>query len=167
MSDRSEKWAFNLVVKGKRRCLATLLSKHPALKTSNEAMLIFAAIWHNRSMLKWLLERGVSPDCRLGEGDNTPLMQAAADGDLLTMRLLLDFGADPNSTNSLGETPLGFAVIWEQPEAVRMLANAGAVLDTTSDLGDGRTLLDLATRSGLSAVAGVLREAGARQSDEI
>lgn len=68
--------------RGNRKRLRSLLRKHPMLKTSNHALLIDTAILDNRTTLPWLLEQSVSPDCR-GGGDleNTPLMNAAADGE--------------------------------------------------------------------------------------
>ncbi|MEW4490413.1 ankyrin repeat domain-containing protein [Thalassoglobus sp. JC818] len=144
-----------------------LLRKHPELLKSDEAMLIFTAIWENRSMLRWLLERGVSPDCRLGKVGNTPLMQAAAEGDLEAMVLLLDFGADPNALNEESENPLGFAVAWKQLEPIRVLVAAGADINDTADSGPERTQLDIAEFSGWTEVAALLRSLGAKRFSEL
>jgi ankyrin repeat protein len=111
-------------------------------------------------MLRWLLERGVSPDCSCG---NTPLMQAAADGDIKTMDILLEFGADPNALNESSENPLGFAVTWDQPTAIRLLVAAGANINSTDDSGPGRTQLDCAELYGSTEVIAVLRELGGRR----
>ena len=89
MGKRRSEIAYNLVLRGNRKRLRHLLGKHAELRTSNDANLVFAAIWDNRGMLRWLLERGVSPDCRMYDGDNTPLMSAAANGDLPLMQMLL------------------------------------------------------------------------------
>jgi ankyrin repeat protein len=167
MGKRLDQKAFRLVQRGNRRRLRHLIGKHAELRSSDHAMLIFAAIWHNRGMLRWLLERGVSPDCQLGNNDNTPLMQAAAEGDIFVMKLLLEFGADPNAVNEYSENPLGFAVTYEQPEAIRILVAAGADLNSTVDSGPGRTQLDCAELSGWSDVAELLRALGGKRFTEL
>jgi ankyrin repeat protein len=167
MGKRRERKAYNLVWRGNRRRLRQLLRKHKDLQTSDEAMLVYAAIWENRGMLRWLLEHGVSPDCRMGSNGNTPLMQAAADGDMWVMRLLLEFGANPNALTKYTENPLGFAVTWNQPAAVKLLASAGADVNNIEDSGPGRTQLDIAETSSYLEVASALREAGGKRYSEL
>ena len=149
--------ACNLVKRKKKRCIARLLSRHPELKISDESLIVFTAIWHRPNLLPWLLKHGVSADCRLAAGDNTPLMQAAADGDVSMTKILLEFGADPNAVNARGETPLGFSVVWNHPEIVQLLIDAGADVNSTSDFGTGQTLLNSAEISGYTEVARILR----------
>jgi hypothetical protein len=167
MGKRRNEQAYNLVRRGNRKRLRHLIRKHDELRTSDEAMLVFAAIWHNRGMLRWLLEAGVSPDCRLGSSGNTPLMQAAADGDVSVICLLLQFGADSNALNDESENPLGFAVAWKQPEAIKLLVAAGADINSTDDSGPGRTQLDSAELSQWSEGVELLRSLGAKRYDEI
>ncbi len=167
MGKRRNQKAYNLVQRGNRRALRHLLRKHGDLRTSNDANLVFAAIWHNRGMLRWLLEHGVLPDCRLGELGNTPLMQAAADGDLWTVKMLLKFGADANAINTHSENPLGFAVAWEQADAVRLLLAAGADVNNTEDSGPDRTQLDCAELSQWSEGIEALRNAGGKRFVEL
>jgi ankyrin repeat protein len=167
MGKRRNQKTYNLVRRGNRRALRQLLCKHSDLRTSNEANLVFAAIWHNRGMLRWLLEHGVSPDCRLGELGNTPLMQAAADGDLWAMQMLLKHGADANAINAESENPLGFAVAWEQAEAVRLLLAAGADVNNTEDSGPDRTQLDWAELSLWPEVIEALRSGGGKRFVEL
>ena len=56
----------------------------------------------------------------------TPLMQAAAKGDLEEMRRLLAGHADPNAQDSSGWTPLMYATQAQTAEAIQMLLQAGA-----------------------------------------
>jgi uncharacterized protein DUF6438/ankyrin repeat protein len=56
----------------------------------------------------------------------TPLMQAAAKGDLDEMRRLLAGRADPNERDSSGWTPLMYATQAQTADAIRILLQAGA-----------------------------------------
>jgi ankyrin repeat protein len=159
--------AYNLVRRGNRARLRQLLRKHPELKTSHDAMLVYAAIWHNRGMLPWLLSIGVDPDCRMGENGNTPLMQAASDGDIWTMTILIKHGANPNALNAENENPLGFATSWKQIESIRLLVNAGAAINDTIDSGPNRTQLDCAELSSWSEGSKLLRLLGGKRFSEL
>jgi len=167
MGKRRDYQADFFVRRGNRKRLRHLLGKHTELRTSETAMLTFIAIWHNRGLLRWLLERGVSPDGRMGHQGNTPLMQAAADGDLFVMKLLLQFGADPNALNFASENPLGFAVTWRQAEAISLLVAAGADVNNTDDSGPERTQLDIAERSQWTEGVQILLRLGAKRYAEL
>ncbi len=164
MGRRRNEQAEYLVRRGNRKRLRHLLGKHESLRNSDEAMLVYTAIWFNKGMLRWLLEHDVSPDSRKG---NTPLMQAAADGDIVTMRLLLEFGANPNALNEESENPLGFATTYEQPDAIKLLVDAGADINNQDDSGPGRTQLDCAELSGWTDCVDVLRSLGAKRHSEL
>ena len=167
MGKRINDRAYFYIRRGNRKRIRYLLGKHPYLCTSDEAMLAFLAIWLNRGMLRWLLERGVSPDGRLGKNGNTPLMQAASEGDCEVMELLLEFGADPNAINEHSENPLGFAVSWNQLDAIRILVTAGADINDTTDSGPEKTQLDWAELSGWTEGADLLRSLGAKRHVEL
>ena len=153
------------VRRGSRKRLRHLLKKHTYLLRSDESFVLLHAIWFNRRMVAWLLDCGVHPDCRLGHGGNTPLMQAAADGDVELMQTLLDHGADPNSMNEDGERPLGFACAWIQWPAAELLLNVGADVNA---LEDGRsTYLDWATVGAHTAGIELLRSHGGLRFDEL
>lgn len=130
-------------------------------------MLIFTAIWHHRGMLAWLLEQGVSPDCRMGAGGNTPLMGAAAKGNLSTMKLLLKFGANPAALNFDSENALGYAVTWKQPQSIELLVAAGADINNMDDSGPEMTQLDWAELSSWTEGAQLLRSLGAKRYSEL
>ena len=126
--------------RGNRQRLGRLIRKHRYLLNSQNSMLVFRAVWQYHSMLAWLLEQGVHPDCKMSPNGGTPLMHAAANGDLNSMRLLLQYGANPNARNENNELPLGYACSYEQWEAARVLIELGA--DVNGIEREGLTFLD-------------------------
>lgn len=166
MGTRLNRKAYHLVCRGNRKRLRLLLRKHADLRTPG-AGLVHAAYWGNRGMLRWLLERGVSPDDREFCTGSTPLMSAAAHGDLGVMKVLLEFGADPNALNNESENPLGFAVAWQQPEAIKRLVAAGAYVNNTEDSGPERTQLDTAELAKWSEGVAVLRALGGKRYKDL
>jgi ankyrin repeat protein len=153
------------VRRGSRKRLRRLLKKHSYLLRSDESFILLHAIWFNRRMVTWLLDCKVHPDCRLGHNGPTPLMQAAADGDVELMHTLLDYGADPNSMNEDRERPLGFACAWIQWPAAELLLNVGADVNAVED--GHSTYLDWAIVGGHSAGIELLRSRGGLRFDEL
>ena len=151
--------------RGDRKRLRRLMNKRPHLLNSDDSLLLFTAIWSQPSLVPWLLDRGVSADCRLGTGSNTPLMQAAADGDTKLMNLLLDFGADIEATNECNERPLGFACSWGQLGAARLLLERNADPNALEDL--DKTYLDWATIGEHHNMLDLLRSFGGRRFAEL
>ncbi len=94
----------------------------------------------------------------MSPSDNTPLMQAASDVNLESMRLLLDHGADPNARNGSNELPLGYACSYGQWEAARLLVERGA--DVNGIEREGRTHLDWVTEGGNEQGIQMLRSLG-------
>ncbi len=165
MGQRVYDKAYFYIRRNNRKRLRQLIRKHRYLQRSDEAFLILTAIRHNPGMLPWLLDRGVHPDSRLGKDGNTPLMQAAADGDLPTMRLLLAHGADPNARNEENELPLGFACSWEQWQAAKLLLENGAEVNGIED--DWGTHLECVERSQKIEGIELLRSYGGLPSAEL
>ena len=115
-----------------------------------------AAAMNEVGMVKLMIEHGADPNCpanrdmvspstdigvNICEGDR-PLHVAAKLGRLEIVRLLLNWaGADPNTTNKTGRTPLmaACACLDNRAEVVRSLLGAGA--DATLEEENGYTAL--------------------------
>ena len=96
--------------------------------------------------------------------DSTPMMVAAREGGVETVRWLLVQGAEVNARDSGGATPLHAAARpwWsEKPELVSVLLEAGA--DRRARDAAGRTALDTAAAAGFAETAGLLRASGPRR----
>jgi len=101
-------------------------------------------------------------DLRGPRGD-TLLMQAVLYGDVDSMRLLLDNGADPNARNEAGATALMWAV--NDLDKTRLLLEYGADVTARSD--NGRTAIIIAAgRAGNAPVVRLLLDYGADPSDK-
>ena len=66
---------------------------------------------------------------------NRALLRAAADGDTPRLRALLIQGADVNSTNGAGQTPLMLAAAFNRQGVVNLLLKARANVEIQDDLG--------------------------------
>ncbi len=88
------------------------------------------------------------------------LWTAAAEGDTKTMKQLIKDGHDVNALDpNLGSTALTFAVLQNQPKAVRLLIKNGA--DATAGAMDGNTALHAAVFLGYDKIVKELFRAGA------
>lgn len=87
------------------------------------------------------------------------LIEAANGGDIAQVRSLLSAGADSNSRNEKGYTPLMLAAASNYIEIVRLLLDKGA--DPNLQSVPGYTALMLATAEGHDTVARVLLDCGA------
>ncbi len=138
--------------------------------------------------IKLLLERGANTNARakestetrtifthqwLYEDGATPFLRAAQSGDLPLMKLLLQYGANPNIATTNRTTPLMVAsgIGWvegvtfehsakETVEAVSLLLDLGA--DVNAVDGDGRTALHGAAHKGRNEIVQLLVDHGAR-----
>ncbi|XP_078149521.1 potassium channel AKT1-like [Carex rostrata] len=89
--------------------------------------LTFAVVRADFSLLQQLLRRGLDPN----ECDNdyhSPLHIAASMGNEQCVRLLLQFGADPNCRDAYGKVPLGEAIIASHETVAQVLFYNGATL---------------------------------------
>ena len=141
-----------------------------------------AATVGNAAMLTAMLDAGGNANATFGEGE-TVLMTAARAGDVASVKALLEHGGNPDATeNWHGQTALMWAAIENHAEVVRLLLDAGAVVDRAStkhdwvkisysegnvpksrDLG-GLTALQFAARQGSQAAVELLLDAGADAS---
>ena len=142
-------------------------------------------------LMKKLLDKGADPNHRvkftpafrknnassgspwLDYGGATAFMRAAAAGDMPGMRLLLQYGADPNMQTSHGLTPLGAAAgigymggmskEWSREqryESVKFLLDLGGSVQASDSV--GRTPLHGAAALGYPEVVQLLVDHGAR-----
>jgi ankyrin repeat protein len=140
-------------------------------------------------LIKALLARGADPNARVNTtpvrgfmqasgnwvsfDGQTPFLRAALAGDITTMRLLLEYGADPNVATNLGTTPLMAAagINWvvsqtfsrsdeEYLEAARLCIERGA--DVNAANSQGFTAIHGAANRGFDAMIRLLWENGAK-----
>ncbi|KAK2812422.1 hypothetical protein FQN50_001423 [Emmonsiellopsis sp. PD_5] len=126
-----------------------------------EEPLWFAATGGHGAIVRLLLENGQSAASINGF---TPILnRAARSGTLPVMKILLENGADVNSKNFEGWTPLHVAADAGQDAAVTVLLENGA--DINSKDAYAQTPLRLATQNGYAAVVRTLLEMGADIED--
>ena len=96
---------------------------------------------------------------RSGTGGSTPLMYAVLYGDAISVRLLLDAGADPNVRNLGNASALMYAS--DDPDKTRLLLDRGADANARSDEGQTPLLIAAAGHANASAVVQLLLDHGA------
>jgi ankyrin repeat protein len=112
--------------------------------------------------LKLILEHGVDPNVRGGEGYTILHLLARLDGSVLGLAtMLLDAGASLTIRDSLLQsTPLGWACRWGRIELVKLYLERGADA-LKADAERWATPLAWATKRGHHEIAQLLRSAGA------
>lgn len=103
-------------------------------------LLYYAATAPAPRVFAKLLDRESDIDRRMGSGKMSILFFTAAGGNTEALSLLLACGADVNTVNDRGHTPLMAATMNNHPETVRLLLAAGAN-PAAKDL-NGKTALD-------------------------
>ncbi len=92
---------------------------------------------------------------------DSSLFLAASEGDVKTVRSLIDTGENVNARDTEGETPLMYAAVRGQTQVVLLLLSKGAQIDVVSV--NGETALDRAASAGFTAAVRVLIEKGANK----
>lgn len=118
------------------------------------------AVESNRTKVVGLLaEHGGVSSMQLPKSSGTMLCRAAKDGDLEGLEKALRDGADPDRLGEKGISPLSWAAIMGQDDAVRMLLDQGA--DINRKNADGGTPLHAAAFLGRSSTVTLLLSRGA------
>lgn len=112
------------------------------------SLLVNAVYSGNASLVKYLLDRGISPTGR-DAGEQTPMYAAAFDAKKEVVDLLLAHGADVKGANASGVTPLHVAASEGHPELVDRLIARGANVNARIFRGrqQGQTPLYVANES--------------------
>jgi ankyrin repeat protein len=121
-------------------CFALILLLPPVRAAETTMSREFAAILRSGDgrKLREALDHGASATARDARGD-TPLMHAAAYGDLSCLRLLLERGAEVNAANAAGATALMRAAV--DYEKTALLVEHGADVKARSALGNSALIL--------------------------
>jgi hypothetical protein len=129
--------------------------------------LVAAARRDSMEAVDLLLKSGADPN-RAAPGDGNPLTASAAGGGVAIMSLLVSHGADVNAIVAGDETPLINASGRGQAEAVKYLIGKGAdvnlrvLANPERAGGELRSPLGMALKNHHTAIAGMLRSAGAK-----
>jgi hypothetical protein len=121
----------------------------------------WAAGYGNLPAVRAHLESGEDVNKRDPKRGQTALHKAAYNDKPVTLKALIEAGADVNAqgSNNMGSTPLSFATQAGNPMIVMELIKAGADVNLARD--DGTTPLHMAARYGYEGCAAVLIHAGA------
>ncbi|GMH45393.1 hypothetical protein BSKO_13350 [Bryopsis sp. KO-2023] len=113
-------------------------------------------------LLQALIDNGASLEAKAPRSENgeTALGLVAGNGNVQAVKLLLEAGADPETANSDGQTPLSVASFFGHSEVVRELISSSSVELNTKDEG-GNTPLHYSAQAGNDEVTGLLIQAGA------
>ena len=125
-----------------------------------QTTLHYAAFWGLHPIVEFLITTHSQDVCSPDSTDNaTPLHLASQMGQIDTVRILIERGADLAAQNKDGETPLHFASQKGEADVACMLIERGA--DVTAQNKDGETQLHLASRKGEADITRILIEHGA------
>jgi len=112
-------------------------------------------VGNNCSVAEYFLQLGQNPNIERGGG--TPLMSAAANGNMELLKLLLKYGGNPDSPGDGKATALMSAT--GHTEIFKILVNHGANIHARDNY--GRTILIWAALHGTEEVVALLCELGA------
>ncbi|KAJ3478881.1 hypothetical protein NLG97_g8460 [Lecanicillium saksenae] len=108
----------------------TVMGTTPVIKAASNG---------HRDIVKLLLEKGADPRIRNWYGD--ALQCAAEAGKCETIRILVEWGMDPNGEDNCGRPPISCALDRDSPKAVELLVDLGANLRLDEDEQYGNAFL--------------------------
>jgi uncharacterized protein len=128
--------------------ISNVVERIQTYSKAQELRLAEAVAKNDLDALKKLLQQGIDPSVKIVGSANEPLIFLAFEKNWFTLpksvsrdrpqetykiiakeeclRLLLEYGANPNVEDSLGRTVLAIAIIWCLPNIVKLLLNSGA-----------------------------------------
>ena len=131
-----------------------------------ETRLIHRAAFNNSvEVVQFMVENSIALAARDNQGRNA-LHYAAAQGHTEAIDALVAGGVNPDRGDVVGDTPLHYVVRSGNIEALRVLLERGAP-DVRALNERGASALDVALARGHRAMADLLREAGAQESQNI
>lgn len=95
--------------KGNKAAVEKLLAKRAEVNQQGWTALHYGAAVGNNDIVRMLLDKSAYIDAESPNG-TTPIMMAARGGHILTVKLLLDEGADASLKNELGMNAIDFAM---------------------------------------------------------
>jgi len=103
---------------------------------------------------QWLIEHGFDEGQLEGRGfnGNTPLLQAALEGNMMIVSHLLDAGASLYSVNDDYNGVLFNACYANDPQLIRLLVERGADIDDVNEDGETALMYAVSASSGFSAI---------------
>lgn len=119
-----------------------------------------------RDILRALLDAGANPNISIASPSDppeqqgiTPLIYAAASGDVEMLRLLIRYGADLNAAKADGLTPLMVAAFCGQFDSIKVLVEAGAKVELVNTIDPAKpfSAMDLAVVGGHNQIVGHLK----------
>ncbi len=108
--------------KGNKQAVEMLLARGAEVNQTGWTALHYAAAVGNNDIVSMLLEKHAYIDAE-APNKTTPMMMAARAGHIMTVKLLLDEGADPTLTNELGMNAIDFARKYEHKDIVEGLTH--------------------------------------------
>jgi ankyrin repeat protein len=108
--------------KGNKPAVEALLAKGAQVNRPGWTPLHYAAAIGNNDIVKLLLEKSAYIDAE-SPNKTTPMMMAARGGHILTVKLLLDEGADATLKNELGMSAIDFAEKFEHRDIAEGLTH--------------------------------------------
>uniref|UniRef100_A0A8D0PY65 Ankyrin repeat and SOCS box protein 7 n=1 Tax=Sus scrofa TaxID=9823 RepID=A0A8D0PY65_PIG len=98
------------IIRERSSCVKILLDHNANIDIQNGFLLRYAVIKSNHSYCRMFLQRGADTNLGRLEDGQTPLHLSALRDDVLCARMLYNYGADTNTRNYEGQTPLAVSI---------------------------------------------------------
>lgn len=98
------------IIRERSSCVKILLDHSANIDIQNGFLLRYAVIKSNHSYCRMFLQRGADTNLGRLEDGQTPLHLSALRDDVLCARMLYSYGADTNTRNYEGQTPLAVSL---------------------------------------------------------